>query len=109
MATFFSFKGKKTSLLLSHQGRNCDDISSSEIEMCIFLTSPVADPLTFVQNRSALCFLTFVLLFFFPFIRSVTSLFFYSECTLCGHVAGEKIHGPISEHACFHSPICHAP
>lgn len=73
-----------------------------------FFTSQVTNPLTFAQSRSALCFLTFVLLFFSCSV-SESSLFFYSECTLCGHVAGEKIHGPISEHACFHFPICRAP
>lgn len=55
---------EKVSLLLSHQGRNCVDISSWEVEMCSFFTFQVADPLTFAKNRSALCFLTFALLFF---------------------------------------------
>ncbi len=63
MATFFNSR-EKISLLLSHQGRNGVDISSSEVEMWSFFASQVAAPLTFAQSRSALCFLTFVLLFF---------------------------------------------
>lgn len=92
---------EKMSLVLSHQGRDCVDISS-------FWSFQESGPLTFAQDGSALCFL----LCFYLFIScmcSVSSLFFYSDCTLCGHVAGEKVHGAISVHACFRFPIWDAP
>lgn len=95
--------------LLLYSGGDRVDISSSAVGMCTFGLKS-ACLLTFAWSRSAVCF-PFVLLlfFFFPRIISASSLFLYSKFASCGHVAGEKTHGAISEHACFHFPICHAP
>lgn len=76
--------------------------------MQFLFTFLIADPLTFAQSRSALCFLAFVLLFSRVHaqraLRSSILNVLYAVTLL-----ERKIHGPISEHACFHFPICRAP